>query len=41
MRIADKLAVPAILIAGGMVYLAEQFNMPQLILQRKVRGQNG
>lgn len=31
MRIADKLAVPVILIAGGMVYLAEQFNKPQLI----------
>lgn len=30
MSIAEKLAVPAILIAGGMVYLAEQFNMPQL-----------
>jgi hypothetical protein len=31
MSIAEKLAVSAILIAGGMVYLAEQFNMPQLI----------
>lgn len=31
MKIADKLAVPAILIAGGMVYVAEEFNLPYLI----------
>lgn len=30
MSIANKLAVPAFLTAGGMVYLAEQFNMPRL-----------
>ena len=28
---SSKMAVPVILIAGGMVYLAEQFNMPRLI----------
>jgi hypothetical protein len=31
MKIADKLAVPAILTAGGMVYIAEEFNLPHLI----------
>lgn len=31
MKIADKLAVPAIIIAGGMVYAAEEFNLPYLI----------
>ena len=31
MKIADKLAVPAIVIAGGMVYVAEEFNLPYLI----------
>lgn len=31
MKIADKLAVPAIVIAGGMVYVAEEFNLPRLI----------
>ena len=31
MKIADKLAVPAIVIAGGMVYAAEEFNLPYLI----------
>ncbi len=31
MKIADNLAVPAILIAGGMVYVAEEFNLPYLI----------
>jgi len=31
MNIADKLAIPAIAIAGGMVYVAEEFNMPSLI----------
>lgn len=31
MRLVEKLAVPAIVIAGGMVYLAEQFEMPFLI----------
>ena len=31
MRLVDKLAVPAIVIAGGMVYFAEQFDMPSLI----------
>ena len=31
MKIADKLAVPAILIAGGMVYVAEEFNLPRLV----------
>lgn len=30
MSIANKLAVPAFLTAGGMVYLAEQYNMPRL-----------
>ncbi len=32
MRIVDKLAVPVILIAGGLVYLAERINMPILTL---------
>ena len=31
MKIADTLAVPAIVIAGGMVYIAEEFNLPYLI----------
>lgn len=31
MKIADKLAVPAIVIAGGMAYVAEEFNLPYLI----------
>ena len=31
MKIADKLAVPAIMIAGGIVYLAEEYNLPYLI----------
>lgn len=31
MHIADKLAVPVIITAGGMVYLAGQFNLPYLI----------
>ena len=31
MKIADKLAVPAIVIAGGMAYAAEEFNLPYLI----------
>lgn len=31
MKLADKLAVPAIVIAGGMVYAAEEFDMPYLI----------
>lgn len=31
MKLADKLAVPAIVIAGGMVYIAEEFNLPYLI----------
>ena len=31
MKLADKLAVPAIVIAGGMVYVAEEFNLPYLI----------
>lgn len=31
MKLADKLAVPAIVIAGGMVYMAEEFDMPILI----------
>ena len=31
MKIAEKLAVPAIVIAGGMVYAAEEFNLPYLI----------
>ena len=31
MRLSDKLAVPAILLAGGMVYIAEEFNLPYLI----------
>lgn len=31
MNIADKLGIPAFVIAGGMVYVAEEFNMPQLI----------
>lgn len=31
MKIADKLAVPAIVIAGGMVFAAEKFNLPHLI----------
>lgn len=31
MKLADKLAVPAILIAGGMVYAAEKFDLPYLI----------
>ncbi len=30
MRIVDKLAVPLIFIAGGMVYLAEKFELPFL-----------
>lgn len=32
MRIIDKLAVPVILIAGGLFYLAEKMNMPALTL---------
>ncbi len=31
MKLADKLAVPAIVIAGGMVYVAEEFNLPYLV----------
>lgn len=31
MKIANKLAVPAIVIAGGMVYAAEEFNLPYLV----------
>lgn len=31
MKIADKLAVPAIVIAGGMAYAAEKLNLPYLI----------
>lgn len=31
MKLADKLAVPAIVLAGGMVYIAEEFNLPYLI----------
>lgn len=31
LKIADKLAVPALLLAGGMVYAAEEFNLPYLI----------
>ncbi len=31
MKIADKLAVPAIVVAGGMVYPFKEFNMPTLI----------
>ena len=31
MKLADKLAVPAIVIAGGMVYVAEEFNLPHLV----------
>lgn len=31
MNIVDKLAIPAIVIAGGLIYLAEEFNMPFLI----------
>lgn len=31
MNLADKLAVPVFFIAGGMAYLAGQYNMPQLI----------
>jgi hypothetical protein len=31
LKIADKLAVPALLVAGGMVYAAEKFNLPYLI----------
>lgn len=31
MKITDKLAVPAIVIAGGMAYAAEEFNLPYLI----------
>lgn len=31
MRIAEKLAVPVIVIAGGMAYLSKQFDMPFLI----------
>lgn len=31
MRIAGKLAVPALLVSGGMVYAAEKFNVPYLI----------
>lgn len=31
MKLADKLAIPAIIIAGGMVYVAEEFNLPYLI----------
>jgi hypothetical protein len=31
MKLADKLAVPAIVIAGGLVYVAEEFNLPYLI----------
>lgn len=30
MKLSDKLAVPAILLAGGMVYIAEEFNLPYL-----------
>lgn len=33
MRIVDKLAVPLIFIAGGMVYLAEKFELPFLTIQ--------
>lgn len=32
MRIVDKLAVPVIMIAGGLVFLAERINMPSLTL---------
>ena len=31
MKLVDKLAVPAILIAGGMIYAAEEFNLPYLV----------
>lgn len=31
MNIADKLGIPAFVVAGGMVYVAEEFNMPTLI----------
>lgn len=31
MRIIEKLAVPIFLIAGGMAYLADEFNMPFLL----------
>ena len=31
MKIADKLAVPIIVVAGGMVYTAEEFNLPYLL----------
>ena len=31
MKLADKLAVPAIVIAGGLVYVAEEFNQTYLI----------
>lgn len=31
MKIADKLAVPVIVIAGGMVYAAEEFSLPHFI----------
>ena len=31
MKLADKLAVPAIVIAGGLVYVAEEFYLPHLI----------
>ena len=31
MKITDNLAVPAIVIAGGMAYAAEEFNLPYLI----------
>ena len=32
MRIVDKLAIPIILIAGGLVFLAERINLPGLTL---------
>jgi hypothetical protein len=32
MRVVDKLAVPVILIAGGLVFLAERMNLPGLTL---------
>ncbi len=32
MKLAGKLAVPALVIAGGMVYVAEEFSLPHLIL---------
>lgn len=31
MRLVDKAAIPVFLLAGGMVYLSEQFDMPFLI----------